>query len=733
MKGQGVEAWIDEILSRMTLREKIGQMCQVNGALKEPEELIRKGEVGAFLNVVDPETCNRYQRIAMEKSRLGIPLLMGRDVIHGFRTVFPIPLGQAASWHPELIEEAASIAAKEASSMGINWTFAPMVDVARDPRWGRIAEGGGEDPYLTSQLGRAMVRGFQGEDLSTPDRIAACAKHYVGYGAAEGGRDYNTALIPEGTLRDVYLLPFRACVEAGVASLMSAFNEINGIPATGNEFTLRRILKGEWEFDGFVVSDWGAIAEMVVHGFCSDEKEATFSAIKAGVDMEMASQCYHSHLEKLIDEGRVPIEWIDDAIRRILRIKFRLGLFENPYVNTSRKSNLLALKYLEVARKLARESVVLLKNKDQVLPLSDEVRTLAVIGPMADRPTDQMGCWTFDGRPEDVITPLKAILEKFSRKGEVFFAPGLENPRSESKKGFEEAVRAVRKADVVLLFLGEDANLSGEARCRAFLDLPGSQVELVKAISQEGKPVVAVIMTGRPLTLTDMVEKVDALMIAWHPGTMGGLALAELLFGEDSPSGKLPVTFPRTEGQIPIYYAHKNTGRPPQQVDRMAPMGTPIDFVGFFSGYLDVEPTPLYPFGFGLSYTNFKYENLRISSLPDYRTFGFSLSSERIHLGEGLTILVDLQNLGPYAADEVVQLYVRDIVGSVTRPVKELKGFQRVHLEPGERRTIRFTLHTDDLRFYNRDMEFVAEPGRFHLWVGGSSIEGLQAMFEIIE
>ena len=709
MKVKELKARVEEILSRMTLREKIGQMCQLSGMSEEGEELIRRGEIGSFLNVVGAEECNRYQRIAVQESRLGIPLLMGRDVIHGFRTIFPIPLGQAAAWDPELVEEAARIAAREASSEGINWTFAPMVDVARDPRWGRIAEGGGEDPFLTSTLGRAMVRGFQGEDLSAPDSIAACAKHYVGYGAAEGGRDYNTTLIPEGTLRDVYMPPFKACVEAGVATIMSAFNEINGVPATGNEFTLRKVLKGEWGFEGFVVSDWEAVAELVVHGFCADEREAAEAAVRAGVDMEMVSRCYREHLEGLVRSGKVPIELIDEAVRRILRVKLKLGLFENPFVDPSRRSVLLAEEHLEVARRLARESVVLLKNENDLLPLPDDLRAIAVIGPLADSPVDQMGCWVMDGRAEDVITPLRAIRERVSGRTEVIFAPGLEGPRSCERRGFEEAVRAAKRADVVLLFLGEDAGLSGEAHCRAFLDLPGAQEELLKAVAGEGKPIVAIIMAGRPLVLTSILDKVDALMFAWHPGTMGGPALADLIFGDESPSGKLPVSFPRAVGQIPIYYSHKNTGRPPKPGERG----------GFFTGYLDIDITPLFPFGYGLSYTEFRYDNLR-------------LSSERIGIGDSLTASVDVENEGRFEAEEVVQLYVRDLVGSVTRPVKELKGFKRVRLRPGERRTVSFTLHTDDLRFHNREMEFVVEPGEFRLWVGGSSAEGLTARFEVV-
>jgi len=718
MPNPAIETSVEQLLASMTLPEKIGQMSQASGLSPEHEDLIRQGQLGSLLNVVGVETSNHCQRLAREASRLGIPLLLGRDVIHGFRTIFPIPLGQAAAWHPELVEEAAAIAAREAASQGVRWTFAPMVDVARDPRWGRIAEGGGEDPYLTAQLGRAMVRGFQGRDLADPERLAACAKHYVGYGAAEGGRDYNTTRIPEGTLREVYLPPFRACVEAGVATVMSAFNELNGIPATGHEGTLRTILKQEWAFDGFVVSDWGSVAEMVPHGFCADEKEAAWAALRAGVDMEMVSPCYRHHLAALVDEGRVPMSWVDEAVRRILRLKFRLGLFENPYVDPLRPSPLLAPGHLAVAHRLARESIVLLKNEDHLLPLPRDLRSLAVVGPLADRAADQMGCWVFDGRPEDAITPWSALQERLAGRTALQFAPGLEDCRSTSRKGFPEAVEAARRADRVVLFLGEDAGLSGEAHCRAFLDLPGAQEELVEAVAATGKPVVAVILAGRPLTLSRIVNRVQALMMAWHPGTMGGPALVDLLLGEASPSGKLPATFPRTVGQIPLYYAHSNTGRPPQPTERAAPMGTPLDPVGFSSTYLDVEPTPLFPFGYGLSYTDFRYRHLR-------------LSGERIGPGESLTVSVDLQNVGPCEAEEVVQLYVRDLVGSVIRPVKELKGFQRVRLRPGETCTVSFSLHADALRFYNRELEFVAEPGQFHLWVGGSSVEGLQGTFEL--
>jgi len=713
-----MESWIGALLARMTLKEKIGQLRQVSGASPVGESLIRSGGVGSFFNIVDVETCNRYQRIALEESPHGIPLLMGRDVIHGFRTVLPIPLGQAASWNPELVEEGASMAAREASTCGINWTFAPMVDIARDPRWGRIAEGNGEDPFLGSAMGAAMVRGFQGTRLADPEKIAACAKHYVGYGAAEGGRDYNTTLIPEATLRDVYLPPFKACVDAGVASVMSAFNDLNGVPASGNAHTLRRILREEWGFEGVVVSDWTSIREMVVHGFSEDERSAAVAALSAGVDMEMVSTCYADHLEALVEEGTVPLVWIDEAVRRILRLKSRLGLFENPYVDPSRRRVLLAPAHREVARRLARQTLVLLKNEGAVLPLSEKMGSIAVVGPLADSPVDQLGCWVMDGKPEDTITPLTAIRERVGSAVAVHYAPGLPTSRSVDTSGFREAVRAGEVSDMILLFVGEEASLSGEAHSRAFLDLPGAQESLVEALAETGKPLVVVVMAGRPLTLTRIMAKASALLIAWHPGTMGGPAIADVLFGDESPSGKLPVTFPRTVGQVPLYYNHKNTGRPPLPDAPSIPLGTPLDPVGYVSCYLDVDPTPLFPFGYGLSYSRFEYANLR-------------LSAERIRPSESLSVSVQLRNVGGRVAEEVVQLYVRDLVGSVTRPVKELKGFKRVRLGPGESCTVTFTLGAEDLAFHNAAGRRVTEPGKFHLWVGGSSVEGLRGEFEL--
>lgn len=719
LQKEGAEQAVENLLQQMTLAEKVGQMRQISGkdSDEDLEALIRQGGVGSFLNVAGADA-GELQRIAREESRLGIPLIMGRDVIHGFRTIFPIPLGQAATFNPEIVRQGAQVAAREAAACGINWTFAPMVDVARDPRWGRIAESCGEDPHLAGRMGAAMVEGFQGEDLADPERIAACAKHYVGYGAAESGRDYNTTWIPEGLLRDVYLAPFRDCAEVGCATFMSAFNDLNGTPTTGNEFTLRQVLKKEWGFDGFVVSDWDSIIEMIPHGFCADRKEAAQKGMTAGVDMEMVSTSYLEHIEELVDEGTLSTELIDDAVRRILRIKFRLGLFDDPHTEEEHGETILCDEHLEAARQAARQSCVLLKN-DGLLPLAEGIGKVAVIGPLADNGQDQMGCWVFDGVGEDSRTPLQALQEALGEE-RVVHARGLENCRGRDEKLIAEAVDAAREADAVLAFVGEDALLSGEAHCRAFLDLPGAQQELIEALAATGRPLVVVVMTGRPLTLGPVVEKAGALLIAWHPGTMGGPAIADLLLGAESPSGRLPATFPRAVGQLPLYYARKSTGRPPDEDAPSIPLGTPLNPESFKSAYLDVDHRPLFPFGFGLSYATFEYADLK-------------LSTDRLKLGEKLTITAALTNTSRVRGEEVAQLYVRDLVASVTRPLRELKGFARIALDPGESWKVRFELHTDELSFHNRDMELVTEPGRFHLWIGPDSAGGLQAEFEVVE
>ncbi len=717
-----IEKRVNDLVSRMTVEEKLGQMSQLSvGGRLTPQikDEIRKGRWGSFLNAGSAVDRAEAQRIALKESRLGIPLIFGRDVIHGYRTIFPIPLGQSASWDPELIAQAARVAAREASAAGIHWTFAPMLDITRDPRWGRVAETLGEDPYLSGALGAAMVRGFQGEALDAPGSIAACAKHYVGYGAAEGGRDYNTTWIPERLLRDVYLPPFRAAVDAGVASVMSAFNDLNGVPTSGNAFTLRQVLRNEWKFDGVVVSDWNSVTEMIAHGYAADPREAALKALRGGVDMEMASTSFYDNLKQLVASGKVDMKLIDGAVRNILRMKFRLGLFDKRVPAATAEDAAPDAQALAVAKKLATESVVLLKNENRALPLPKTVGKVAVIGPLASAPTDQMGTWMMDGRSAEVRTPLAALRDTLGA-ARVAFAPGLKTSRDMSHDGFGAAVDAARGAGAVLLFLGEEQILSGEAHSRAFLDLPGAQEALVDELAKTGKPLIAVIMAGRPLTFEKAASKLDAVLYAWHPGTMGGPAVADLIFGDVVPSGKLTQTFPRTVGQVPIYYSHMNTGRPPSEKELGIPTGTPLDPKGYDSKYLDVDFTPAYPFGYGLSYTTFEYSNLRVSS-------------PAMPLGGKLTVSADVANTGTVEADEVVQLYVRDMVGSVTRPVRELKGFRRVHLKPGEKRAVEFTLGTPDLAFHNAEMKLVTEPGQFHVWIGPDSVRGLRGEFRVSE
>lgn len=702
-----VEQRIDALLARMTLEEKVGQMSQ-STSMRTPisaeiRDEIRRGRWGSFLNAGSAEDRAEAQRIATTGSRLGIPLLFGRDVIHGYATVFPIPLGQSASWNPELLREAAGVAAREAAAQGIHWTFAPMIDIARDPRWGRIAESLGEDPYLAGVLGAAMVRGFQ------ENGAAACAKHFAGYGAAESGRDYNSTWIPEGLLREVYLPPFRAAQQAGVLTFMTAFNALNGVPATGNEFLLRRVLRNEWGFEGFVVSDYEAVTEMIRHGVAAGAREAARKAIEAGVDMEMVSTSFHDHVPALVREGKLPVKLIDDAVRRILRVKFRLGLFDPP-----KPAPAVPARRLETARELATQSVVLLKNQDGFLPLSKSSR-VAVIGPLADSPVDQMGTWVMDGRVEEVVTPLAAIRSAIGQD-RVLWAQGLRNSRDTSRAGFADALEAARSADAVVLFLGEEQILSGEARSRAWLNLPGAQEELAREVAGTGRPVIVVILAGRPLTFQPVASLARSVLYAWHPGAMGGPALAGLIFGDAVPSGKLPVSFPRAVGQVPIYYSHLNTGRPASPEERGIPAGTPVEPTGFTSKYLDVDVTAEYPFGFGLSYTTFEYSNLR-------------LSPETLTARETLTISAEVTNTGKREATEVVQLYVRDPVASVSRPVRELKRFERIRLKPGEKRRVTFSLGSGDLAFYDTGMRPVTEPGLFQVWVAPDSVGGVSASF----
>ena len=706
-----IEQRINALLVRMTVEEKLGQLQQLDGEANgnfRPEhlELVRKGLLGSTLNVRGTQRTNQLQRIAVEESRLKIPLLFGFDVIHGYRTIFPIPLGEAATWDPAAVERNAAIAAKETRASGVHWTFAPMVDIARDPRWGRIAEGSGEDPFLGSAMARARVLGFQGKDYSATDKVVACAKHWVAYGAAEGGRDYNTTDLSERTLREVYFPPFKAALDAGVGTFMSAFNDLNGVPTSANPFTLTQILRGEWKFDGIVVSDYESVRELINHRLAANEKEAADAGLEAGVDMEMVSRLYNKHGADLLREQKLSLATIDEAVRRVLRIKFRLGLFEKPYADEARERNsILTPEHLAAARESAARSLVLLKNEGNVLPLSKTLKTIAVVGPLADSQKDVIGSWTGDGKPEDAVTLLAGIKSKVSPQTIVTYAKGCEI-NDDSTTGFAEAVRIASESDVVIVAVGESADMSGEAASRSSLDLPGRQVDLVKAIKATGKPVVVVLMNGRPLSINWIAENVPSILETWFAGTQAGNAIADVLFGDVNPGGKLPITFPRTVGQVPLYYNHKNTGRPPDAKNK------------YTSKYLDVPWTPLFPFGYGLSYTRFQFTNLQ-------------LSASRIRSDGSLTVTVDVENVGQRAGDEVVQLYINDPAASVTRPVKELKGFQRITLQPGQKKRVEFKLTSSDLGFYNREMRFVVEPGEFRVMVGPNSEDLIESKFEV--
>lgn len=718
-----LEQKIAALIARMSLADKIGQMCQVNPATDDPVaefgDRLRAGRIGSVINLVDVRAINELQRIAVKESPQGIPLLIGRDVIHGFATVLPIPLGQAATWNPALVREASGAVARETAAAGVNWTFAPMIDICRDARWGRIAESFGEDPYLTSQLGVAMVRGFQGDDLSAPGSIAACVKHFVGYGASEGGRDYAATNIPENELRNAYLPPFKAALDAGAASLMTSFGDMDGVPATASDYLLRDILRDEWGFDGLVVSDWNAVEQLAAHGFTANRRESALAAARAGVDMEMTSDTYAEHLESLVAAGEISIELVDAAVANILRMKFRLGLFDRPCTDGTGVEPTARQRLLDLSREMATQSVVLLKNESTCLPLdAGEVRTLAVIGPLADAPQEQLGTWVFDGDAARSITPLAALRDISGGRIDVRHHRALVTSRSRDCAEFGDAAEVARDADAIVVFLGEESILSGEAHSRANIDLPGAQAELVHALAECGKPLIGVVLAGRPLTLGNVIDELDALLYAWHPGTMSGPAIADLLFGLASPSGRLPVTFPLDVGQIPIYYNHKNTGRPPESgtivhIDDID-AGAPQTSFGMTSFYLDSGFRPRWPFGFGLGYTTFEYSDLDVCVRD-----------------AAIDISATLENTGRVRATEVAQLYVRDPVASVTRPVRELKGFQRVPLDPGESARIAFSLPTDDLAFHGRSGQRVLEAGEFHLWLGGSSEDGLNASFRL--
>lgn len=714
---------VEALLQQMTLKEKIGQLNQlsVGGFDHNTAEMMRAGMVGSILNECNPKVLNRYQKVAVEESRLGIPLIISRDVIHGFKTMFPIPLGLAATFDPELVEQGARVAAVEATASGIRWTFSPMLDIARDPRWGRIAEGSGEDTYLDAVMGVAMVKGYQGETIDNTS-MAACVKHFVAYGAAEGGRDYNSTGITERTLRNVYLPPFEACVKAGAMTLMTSFNDNDGVPSTGNGFLVNDVLRGEWGFDGFVVSDWASIYEMVNHGFAEDNKRAGELAFNAGVDMDMMSYSYISHLEELINEGKVSMETLDNAVRNILRIKVRLGLFENPYVDEPKvESVFYSAESLEAARRSAVESAVLLTNNG-VLPLDkSKISTVLVTGPMANAPHDQLGTWTFDGDPAHTVTPLKAIRDLYGKDVKVIYEPGLTFTREFNEDGIAKAVKAARKADVILAFMGEEAIMSGEAHCLTDITLKGDQRKMIEALHATGKPVVLNVMAGRPLVLDFEIENSDAILYSFHPGTMGGPAISQLIFGDETPSGKTPVTFPKNVGQIPIYYNHNMTGRPYNGTETMLydiPLRAGQTSLGNTSYWLDSTFEPEFPFGYGLTYTTFKYSDPSIEKI-------------KYGVNDIVRASVEITNAGDREAEEVLQLYVRDMVGSVTRPVKELKGFKRVKVAPGETVKVDFELPVQDLAFYGIDMKKKVEPGKFRLWIAGDSGSGKPVEFEV--
>ncbi|WZL90398.1 beta-glucosidase BglX [Salinimicrobium sp. 3283s] len=720
---ENVETKIDSLLSIMTLEEKVGQMVQYSGTwdLTGPasgnqnqyrEEQLKKGLVGSMLNVLSVEATREAQKLVMENSRIKIPLMFGYDVIHGYKTIFPVPLGETASWDLEVMEETARISALEAAADGVNWTFAPMIDISRDARWGRIMEGSGEDPFLTSRVAEAKIRGYQGEDLSNPATIAATAKHFAGYGFAEAGRDYNTVHVGENELHNTILPPFKAAAAAGVATFMNSFNDLDGTPATGSKMLQRDILKEDWDWDGFIVSDWGSITEMINHGFAEDLTHAAEIAVKAGSDMDMEGGAYETGLVQLVNSGKVDEALIDDAVKRILRVKFKLGLFEDPYrYSNSQMAEQLNLKeHRAVARDVAKKSIVLLKNDKNLLPIASSVKNIAVIGPLADDKDTPIGNWRAQGEANSAVSILEGLKSAVGNNVKITYAKGADLGMGErtflkplkinttDKSGFKAAIDAAKKADLVILALGEDAFQSGEGRSQVNIGLAGLQQELMHEIYKVNKNVVLVLQNGRPLEISWAAENIPAIVVAWQLGTESGNAIADVLFGRYNPSAKLPVSFPRAVGQEPLYYNQKNTGRP----------SNPSDVT--YSAYTDEEKTALYPFGYGLSYTTFEYGDL-------------TLSSEEMNPQESLTVTVPVTNTGKKAGKEVVQLYLRDMVASTTRPIKELKGFELVELQPGETKQVSFTISNELLKFYNANKEWASEPGEFQVMIGGNSID----------
>jgi beta-glucosidase len=719
MTDKEIKSKVDNLLSKMTMLEKIGQLVQYSGtdAVTGPEgtnidvnKEIKEGNVGSLLNIVGAEKTREVQKLALE-SRLSIPLILGLDIIHGYKTIFPVPLGMASSWNMDAIKEAARIAAVEGSAVGLHWTFAPMVDIARDPRWGRIVEGAGEDPYLGSCIAKAQIEGFQGNDLSADNTILACAKHYIGYGAAMGGRDYNNAEIPYRMLWEIYLPPFEASIDAGVGTVMSAFNDVNGIPMTGNKKLINGVLKKDLEFKGLVVSDWNSVMEMIPHGYAKDEYQAAELAMNAGLDMDMVSAIYAAELPKLVKEGKITDEQINEAVKRVLTEKYKLGLFEDPYKysNTEReKTQVLSKEHRVAAREVAKESIVLLKNENSLLPLKKNIKTIAVVGPLADSKDDMLGPWSAKGEGKDCITTLKGIKNAVSKDTKVLYSRGCDIDSSDVS-GIEAAVKIAEKSDIVIAVIGEAALMSGEAHSRADINIPGVQETLLKELKKTGKPIIMVLMNGRPLLLNWEKENIPAILETWFLGTEAGNAVADVIFGDYNPSGKLTVSFPYAVGQIPIFYNHRSVGRPNVGDDNP-----------FVSKYLDIPNEPLYPFGYGLSYATFKYSDIE-------------LSSNEIKKTQNIRATVNVTNTGKVKGKETVQVYIQDLFASVTQPVKRLIDFKQIELNPGETGTVSFEISPDKLKIYNEYMKKIVEPGEFKVYIGTDSQDVKEAKFEVAE
>lgn len=721
---KSIDERVDELLKKMTIEEKVGQLNQYTNDANptgplvinpNKQEEIKKGLLGSMLNVMGADRTRKYQELAMQ-SRLKIPLLFGLDVIHGYKTTFPIPLAEAASWDLDAIEKSAQVAAIEASATGIHWTFAPMVDISRDPRWGRVMEGAGEDTYLGSKIAFARVKGFQGDKLGELNSVMACAKHFAAYGAAVGGRDYNSVDMSDRMLWETYLPPFKAAVDAGAATFMNSFNDLNGVPATGNKYLQRDILKGKWNFSGFVVSDWGSIGEMIPHGFAKDSKDAAYKAIIAGSDMDMESNAYRNNLAQLVKENKISIELIDEAVKRILHKKFELGLFDNPfrYSDVERqKKQMNNPEHTRIAREVASKSIVLLKNEKGILPLSKELKTIAFIGPMVKPKRANHGFWAIDVKEIDssyIVSQWEGLVNKIGKKSKLLYAKGC-GINSDDKSGFKEAIDIANQSDVVIVSIGERHDMSGEAKSRSVINIPGVQEELVKELQKTGKPIVVLINAGRPLVFNWLADNMPTIVYTWWLGSEAGNAIADVLFGDYNPSGKLPMTFPRNEGQIPIYYNHFNTGRPSLSDN---------DII-YKSTYIDMPNSPKFPFGYGLSYTSFQYNDLK-------------LSKTKITKKETITVSMNLTNTGKFDGAEVVQLYIKDKFGSVVRPVKELKDFQKVFLKAGETKNLTFTIDNNKLSFYNDNLVFDSEIGEFELMIGSSSEDiKLKTDFELVD